>query len=76
LAAPDSLFFPFSASKPTVALLVHQLAERGAIGLDDTVARYWPEFGQRGKDAITIRQVLRIAVACPSAAARPATRWR
>jgi CubicO group peptidase (beta-lactamase class C family) len=57
--APDSLFFLFSASKPMVALLVHQLAERGAIGLDDPVATYWPEFGQRGKDAITIRQVLR-----------------
>jgi CubicO group peptidase (beta-lactamase class C family) len=57
--APDSLFFLFSASKPTVALLVHQLAERGTIGLDDPVARYWPEFGQRGKEAITIRQVLR-----------------
>jgi CubicO group peptidase (beta-lactamase class C family) len=57
--APDALFFLFSASKPMVALLVHQLAERGAVGLDDPVARYWPEFGRRGKDAITIRQVLR-----------------
>jgi CubicO group peptidase (beta-lactamase class C family) len=57
--APDALFFLFSASKPLVALLVHQLAERGALGLDDPVARYWPAFGQRGKDAITIRQVLR-----------------
>jgi CubicO group peptidase (beta-lactamase class C family) len=56
---PDSLFFLFSASKPMVALLVHLLAERGELALDDPVARYWPEFGQRGKDAITIRQVLR-----------------
>jgi CubicO group peptidase (beta-lactamase class C family) len=56
---PDSLFFLFSASKPMVALLVHQLAERGELSLDDPVARYWPEFGRRGKDSITIRQVLR-----------------
>jgi len=56
--APDALFFLFSASKPMVALLVHQLAERGAIALDDPVALYWPEFGQHGKGAITIRQVL------------------
>jgi CubicO group peptidase (beta-lactamase class C family) len=55
---PDSLFFLFSASKPLTALLVHLLAERGELGLDDPVARYWPEFGQRGKQAITIRQVL------------------
>jgi len=55
---PDSLFFLFSASKPLVALLVHQLAERGELALDDRVAAYWPEFGQGGKQDITIRQVL------------------
>jgi CubicO group peptidase (beta-lactamase class C family) len=55
---PDALFFLFSAGKPLVALAVHMLAERGALALDDPVARYWPAFGQRGKDAITIRQVL------------------
>ncbi len=55
---PDSLFFLFSASKPMVALLVHMLAERGELGLDDPVARYWPAFGQRGKQDITVRQVL------------------
>ena len=56
---PDSLFWIFSASKPFVALLVHLLAERGQLALDDAVAAYWPRFGQRGKEAITIRQVLR-----------------
>lgn len=55
---PDSLFFLFSASKPMVALLVHMLAERGELTLDDPVAAYWPEFGRRGKQAITVRQVL------------------
>ncbi|MGO8961676.1 MAG: serine hydrolase domain-containing protein [Streptosporangiaceae bacterium] len=54
----DSLFFLFSASKPMAALLVHLLAERGELALDDPVAWYWPEFGQRGKQDITIRQVL------------------
>lgn len=56
--APDSLFWPFSASKPFVAMLVHQLAQRGALSLDDTVAAHWPEFGRAGKESITIRQVL------------------
>ncbi len=55
---PDSLFFLFSASKPMVALLVHLLAERGELTVDDPVSRYWPEFGQHGKQDITIRQVL------------------
>jgi len=55
---PDSLFFLFSASKPLVALLVHLLAQRGELALDDPVAAHWPAFGQHGKQAITIRQVL------------------
>lgn len=55
---PDSLFFLFSASKPLVALLVHLLAERGQLALDDRVAAHWPQFGQHGKQEITIRQVL------------------
>jgi CubicO group peptidase (beta-lactamase class C family) len=55
---PDDLFFLFSASKPVVALAVHMVAERGMLALDEPVARYWPAFGQRGKDAITVRQVL------------------
>jgi CubicO group peptidase (beta-lactamase class C family) len=56
--SPDALFFLFSASKPVVALAIHLLAERGALTLDEPVARYWPAFAQHGKAGITIRQVL------------------
>ena len=56
--APESLFWTFSAGKPFVAMLVHLLAERGALSLDDPVAAYWPEFAQHGKAGITVRQVL------------------
>jgi CubicO group peptidase (beta-lactamase class C family) len=55
---PDALFWIFSASKPFTALLVHLLAERGELSLDDRVASHWPEFGQGGKESITVRQVL------------------
>jgi CubicO group peptidase (beta-lactamase class C family) len=55
---PDALFWIFSASKPLVALLVHLLAERGELSLDDRVSRHWPQFGQRGKESVTVRQVL------------------
>src|SRR5262249_25588359 len=40
------------------ALLVHLLAERRELALDDRVAAYWPEFSHHGKQDITIRQVL------------------
>ena len=55
---PDDLFWIFSASKPFVALLVHRLAERGALALYDPVAQHWPQFARHGKETITIRQVL------------------
>jgi CubicO group peptidase (beta-lactamase class C family) len=55
---PDALFWTFSAGKPFTALLVHQLAEQGALELDAPVARYWPEFGRFGKESITLLQVL------------------
>jgi CubicO group peptidase (beta-lactamase class C family) len=64
---PDALFWIFSASKPYVAVLVHQLVERGRLGLDDPVAAHWPEFGQAGKAAITVRQVLAHRSGLPTA---------
>ena len=55
---PGALFWIFSASKPYVAVLIHALAERGLLSLDDPVARYWPRFSLHGKGAVTIRHVL------------------
>ncbi|MBO0824031.1 MAG: beta-lactamase family protein [Actinobacteria bacterium] len=68
---PDSLFFLFSAGKPVVALAVHLLAQRGSLSLDDPVAGYWPEFGQRGKQDITIRHVLQHRGGLPVARGMP-----
>lgn len=64
---PDDLFWIFSTSKPFAALMVHLLAERGALSLDDRVAAHWPEFARHGKDAITIRQVLQHRSGLPAA---------
>jgi CubicO group peptidase (beta-lactamase class C family) len=65
--APDALFVIYSASKPFVALVVHLLAGRGQIDLDDPVAAYWPEYAQHGKGAITIRHVLQHRAGVPIA---------
>ena len=48
----------FSGTKGVAATAVHILASDGAIDYDAPVAHYWPEFGCKGKDAITVRQVL------------------
>ena len=55
---PDALFYSFSVSKPFVALAIHLLAQRGALSLDDPVARHWPEYAVNGKEQITLRHVL------------------
>jgi CubicO group peptidase (beta-lactamase class C family) len=54
----DTVAPSFSTSKGVVATLLHILVEQGRADYDDPVAVHWPEFGCRGKDAITIRQAL------------------
>ncbi|MCP5043189.1 MAG: beta-lactamase family protein [bacterium] len=48
----------FSASKAVTAMLVHKLASRGVLHLDDWVSDYIPEFSRHGKERITLRHVL------------------
>lgn len=56
--AHDSVFNLFSASKCVTAMVVHLLAERHVIGLDDPVVKYLPGFGRHGKEWITLRHLL------------------
>ncbi|WP_020409201.1 serine hydrolase domain-containing protein [Hahella ganghwensis] len=48
----------FSSSKAMTAILMHKLAEQGAINLMDPVSFYLPEFSKHGKQNITIHQIL------------------
>jgi len=54
----DTPFCIFSVSKAITAVVMHVLDERGLIHLGDRVADYIPEFGQRGKEWVTLRHVL------------------
>lgn len=54
----NTLASVFSGTKGLTSTCLHLLADRGEIDLDVPVARYWPEFGQRGKAAVTIADVL------------------
>jgi CubicO group peptidase (beta-lactamase class C family) len=54
----DTLAPSFSTTKGVASTLVHIMADRGLLKYEDRVARYWPEFAQAGKHAITIRHVL------------------
>jgi CubicO group peptidase (beta-lactamase class C family) len=54
----DTMSPSFSTTKGVASTIVHVLVDRGLLDYDRRVAEYWPEFGQAGKDAITVRQVL------------------
>jgi uncharacterized protein YbbC (DUF1343 family)/CubicO group peptidase (beta-lactamase class C family) len=55
----DTIFDMASLTKcMATATAVMQLEEQGKIRLNDTVAKYIPEFGKNGKEQITIRQLV------------------
>ncbi len=54
----NTLTTVLSGTKGLTATCVHQLADRGELDLQAPVARYWPEFGQAGKEAITLAMVM------------------
>ena len=56
--SPETLVNFYSVGKAIVALLALRLVDQGLIGLDDPVVSVWPEFGQGGKESVTVRQVL------------------
>ncbi|GAA5524514.1 hypothetical protein Maes01_01071 [Microbulbifer aestuariivivens] len=54
----DTIANVFSSSKGVLATLALQQVAAGKLELDRPVADYWPEFGQRGKERVTLRQLL------------------
>ena len=46
-----------SSTKGMTTLCAHILEDRGELDLDSPATRYWPEFGQAGKSATTVRQL-------------------
>ncbi|MCM3341434.1 beta-lactamase family protein [Paenibacillus sp. MER TA 81-3] len=59
LASADTVYDCASLTKVVVTLpLILLLSDQGKLRLDDLAAAYVPEFGQSGKHAVTIRQLL------------------
>ena len=56
--ARDTLQLVFSSTKGVVATAVAMCVERGLLSYDEPVALYWPEFAAKGKEKITVAQML------------------
>jgi CubicO group peptidase (beta-lactamase class C family) len=54
----DTMVIVYSASKGLSAMTLALAHSRGWLDYDAPVARYWPEFAQRGKAGVTVRQLL------------------
>ena len=55
----DTAAIAFSATKGATSTVIHRLVDRGLLSYDMPVAHYWPQFGVKGKSAITIRDLMR-----------------
>jgi CubicO group peptidase (beta-lactamase class C family) len=60
----------WSATKGATALCAHLLVERGALDIHAPVVEYWPEFGQQGKEGITVAMLLGHQAGLPALRAR------
>ena len=54
----NTLTTVLSGTKGLTSTCIHQLADRGELDLHAPISRYWPEFGQAGKEAITLAMVM------------------
>ena len=54
----DTLVPVFSTGKAVMATLIALCVERGRLDYERPVASYWPDFGQAGKEAVTVGQLM------------------
>jgi len=54
----DTLVCMMSVTKGVAAITFSILLDRGLVELDAPIAKYWPEFGQAGKEKIPVRYAL------------------
>jgi CubicO group peptidase (beta-lactamase class C family) len=54
----DTMVVIHSATKGLSAMTLAIAHSRGWLDYDERVATYWPEFAQKGKDKVTVRQLL------------------
>jgi len=62
----DTLSVVFSCTKGASALCAHMAADRGLLDLDAPVTRYWPEYGQAGKEHTLVSMMLDHSAGVPA----------
>ena len=57
--SPDSLINVFSSGKSLEAIAMASLVGKGLLRYDAKITEYWPEFGESGKDELTVADLMR-----------------
>ena len=55
----DSLVNVFSSGKSLEAIAIASLISKGLLSYDDKITQYWPEFGVKGKEGLTVADLMR-----------------
>lgn len=55
---PETLFPVFSSTKAAAAVMMARAVNAGRLSYDQSVADLWPEFGQAGKERVTVAELL------------------
>ena len=63
--AEDTIVCVYSTTKTMTFLCALMLADRGELDLHAPVIKYWPEYGQQGKEATQVRHFLSHTAAVP-----------
>jgi CubicO group peptidase (beta-lactamase class C family) len=61
----DTISVVFSCTKGASALCAHMAADRGLLDFDASVTKYWPAFGQAGKEDALVSMMLDHSVGVP-----------
>ncbi|MCP3803587.1 beta-lactamase family protein [Allokutzneria sp. A3M-2-11 16] len=62
----DTLATVYSSTKGVASMAVAVAHSRGLFDYDALVTKYWPEFGQAGKENVTVRQLLGFQAGLPT----------
>jgi CubicO group peptidase (beta-lactamase class C family) len=62
----DTISVVFSCTKGASALCAHMAADRGLLDFEAPVTRYWPAFGQGGKETALVGMMLDHSVGVPA----------
>jgi len=67
----DTLTTVFSSTKSLTAIALAWLYDQGLLDYDARITEYWPQFGQNGKEDITVADLMRHEAGLPAAGPVP-----